>query len=98
MISDQQFANLASYAQVLGTLGEFYWLGYEYASTDLQDVDGNPVDSESPILDAANLGAEQQQDPGSSVCVAIGGDGKIYRILCAEEHPSFCYLAFQGKY
>lgn len=94
--SDGQFPNLASYAQVLGN-GEpstLYWLGYAYDGTALQDRSLTPVDPGSVLLD--NFG-EGQEDPATGVCVAIGGDGLLYRRLCTEILPYLCSVTAVGK-
>lgn len=66
--------------------------------TSLQDSSGNTVDSSSPLVDTDNLGADvPQESPGNGVCLAIGGDGNLYRLQCSTQLPAFCYSQLQGK-
>lgn len=94
---DGQFTNLVSYAEVLVPDGEVYWLGYKYedAST-LRDSQGNIV-AAGPIVESGNYGSGNNQAPDSGVCIAISGDGELFRRSCNEEYPSFCYQFFQGE-
>lgn len=97
VVTNEQFANLASYAEVLGRADEFYWLGYSYRNeTVLEDVSMLAVAAGSAILLPANYGPGQQQDARQGVCIAIGKDGRLYSRLCEELLGSFCQLFIQG--
>ncbi len=90
-----QFSTLANYAQVIGTAGSFYWIGYEFtAANNFSDI---PSEIETVLLEAGNYGTEEQAPAGPGVCLAMGQDGLLYRRPCLSELPGFCYQRFNSE-
>lgn len=97
VVTDQQFANLALYAQVLGKQNQFYWLGYSYdAQSVLRDVSQRVVANDSAIALPANYG-QPLLDASPGMCIAIDGNGMLHRRPCADLLSSFCQVLVQGE-
>ncbi len=100
-MTDSEFPTLVSYAEVLGTPDQLYWLGYRYtSSSELQDVSGTVVDGSSAVLDINNNdGTASRVTADAGVCLAIGGgNGLLYRVQCSMTLPSFCQRRIPGEY
>ena len=100
-MTDSEFPTLVSYAEVLGTPGQLYWLGYRHTnSSELQDVSGTVVDVSSAVLEVNKYDSSAPQvTADAGVCLAIGGgNGLLYRVQCSMTLPSFCQRRIPGEY
>uniref|UniRef100_A0A1X7U244 Fibronectin type-III domain-containing protein n=1 Tax=Amphimedon queenslandica TaxID=400682 RepID=A0A1X7U244_AMPQE len=67
------------YTRSLGVRDGRYWIGYQYSSSNLVDVNGNPAPS--IVVSAVEEGGPA---PATGVCVALTQNEALVRVLCNE--------------